>query len=117
MSPPELAVYVPKLAQQLVRRTTLYELHHATRRQVRREAQQKMHVIRPNVTLEDHDVVGLADLPHQISNPNPYWPFQDRLAVLRNEHEVQMDLVDRVRSLPILRHRPNSTASLLKGFA
>ncbi|MBI4819184.1 MAG: helix-turn-helix transcriptional regulator [Deltaproteobacteria bacterium] len=35
----------------------------------------------------------------------------------RNEHEVQMDLVDRVRSLPILRHRPNSTASLLKGFA
>jgi hypothetical protein len=53
-----------------------------------------MDVVRPNMPLQDFNVVSLADLSHKVSQPDPDLAPQYRLAVLRDEHEVVMALVN-----------------------
>jgi hypothetical protein len=63
-------------------------------------------MIGPHVTLEDLDVVRLADLADEIAETLADKPSQNRLAVLRDEDEVVVALVDRVRTVTILLHSP-----------
>lgn len=60
--------------------------------------------IRPDMTLQDFDVVRLADLPYQLAQPLTHLAAQDRLAVLWDEDEVVVTLVDGVRTVTILPH-------------
>ena len=56
------------IGQEVMRGLALYRLHDATRRQVRRDAEQQMDVIGPNVALQNLNVLRSADLPNQIPN-------------------------------------------------
>jgi hypothetical protein len=61
-----------------------------------------MHVVWTHVPLQDRDVVRLADLSNQVTQPRPDFSSQDRLAVLWDEDEVVVTLVDRVRPVTVL---------------
>lgn len=63
-----------------------------------------MDVIGSHVTLDDLDVIPLADFPDQFPHPQPYLPTQDRLAVLRDKHEVITAQINSMRTLPVLAH-------------
>jgi hypothetical protein len=91
-----------------VRRLAFDELHDTAWRNVRRDAQQQVHVVGSHVALQDLDVVRFADLPDQVAHPDADAPPQDRLAVLRHEHEMKMQLVDGVRPLAVL-HAPQAS--------
>ena len=59
-------------------------------------------MIRSHVSLQDHDVERLADLSNQITQPRTDFSSQDRLAVLWDEDEVVVALVDSVRPVAVL---------------
>ena len=75
------------IGQQVMRGLALYRLHDATRRQVRRDAEQQMDVIGPNVSLHNLNVVRPADLPNQIPHLRADLTAEHRLAILRGEDE------------------------------
>jgi hypothetical protein len=107
MSAPELAVELSEVPHQSVRAPPLDGVHHAARRHRRWHAQQQLHVIGSELPLQNLDVVRLAYLSHQVPHCQRNLSTQDRLAVLWDEHEVVVALVDRVRPLPVpLRHMP-----------
>ncbi len=70
-----------------------------------------MHVVFGNMTLDDVDIHGLGDLPDQIPNTDCHLSMKDRLAVFRDPHDVELDVVDGVRCFAVMLH---DTASLLK---
>ena len=104
MSAPELLTQSPEVAKQLERGLSFDGLHQATRRQGRRNAQQKMNVIGTNMPLQDLNVVVMTDSPDQVARPNGDVPSKDRLAVLGDKHDVVVQHVDAVRPLAIFAH-------------
>jgi hypothetical protein len=52
--------------QQVKRGLALYRLHDATRRQVRRDAEQQMDMVGPDMSPQDLNVERPADLPNQV---------------------------------------------------
>ncbi len=107
MSTPELAVELSEVPHQSVQAPPLDGVHHPARCHRRGHAQQQMHMIGSDVPLQNLDVVRLAYLSHQIPHCQRHLSPQDRLAVLWDEHELVVALVDRVRTLPVrLRHLP-----------
>lgn len=62
-------------------------------------------------TFENLDLEGFAGLADQLSGLEGNIPFQNVIAILRNEHKVVLNLEDRVTTVPIL-HLIN----LAKGF-
>lgn len=82
-------------------------LHDLARRHVRRwHAQQQVHVVGPNVAFDDLNIVGMTDLTNQLSQPTAHIATKNRLAVLRNEHEVVVQAIGRVSALPVALHAP-----------
>src|SRR5262252_4958847 len=102
------------ICQEVMRRLALDRLHDAARRQVRWRTQQQMHMIRPNMTLQNLNVVTAANLSNQVPYLRPHVPPQHRLAILRDEHEVIMQTINRVGGWTILAHARQRIASLLK---
>src|SRR5499427_7573348 len=102
------------ICQEVMRRLALDRLHDAARRQVRWRTQQQMHMIRPNMTLQNLNVVTAANLSNQVPYLRPHVPPQHRLAILRDEHEVIMQTINRVGGSTILAHARQRIASLLK---
>ena len=72
----------------------LNRLHHTTRREVGRGTQQQMDVVGPHVPLENFDVLTATDFPDQIPQAAADLPRQDRLAILRGEHEMVVQTID-----------------------
>ncbi len=64
-----------------------------------------------NMPFDDLNIRGLADLSDQVPNPDRHFPAKHRLAVLGDPHNVILDVIDTMRSLPVVLH---NTASLLK---
>ena len=61
-----------------------------------------MHVIRRHHAPNHHYFSGLTALSDQISRPLRHSPSQHLVAVLRDPDQVVLDVVDRMRSSPIL---------------
>ena len=75
---------------------------------MRRDAQQQMYVIRPNVPLQDLDIRTPANLPDQIAHRRANIAAQHRLAILRDKHEMVVQHIHRVGGSTILAHgRPS----------
>jgi len=51
-----------------------------------------MHVVFGNMTLDDIDIHGLANLPDQIPKTDCRFNMNDRLAVFGNPHNVKLDV-------------------------
>ena len=85
---PELLADPTKVSHQTIRRPPLDQLHHSTRRQIRRHTQQQVDVLRPYMALQYFYVVPRTDLPNEIPETNRNVPSQGRLAVLRDKYEV-----------------------------
>src|SRR5262245_55375606 len=62
---PEVPPQVPKIPHEMMGCPALDELHHAARRDVRWNAEQKMDMVWPNVAGQDLDVARTADLADQ----------------------------------------------------
>ena len=92
---PKGLVQASKFPHQSIRRLAFDRLHHSTRRKIRRHAQHQVHMVWPDVTLDDLDLHRPTDLPNQVARTQPDVSSQDRLAVLRDENEMVVDLVDR----------------------
>jgi hypothetical protein len=99
--------------EEVVGRLALDRLHDTARRQMRRDAQQQVDVVRPDVALQDLDVLRPTDLSNQIAQP--YVPPKHRLAILRDEYEMVMQCIHtmtRLRKSSKLRH-PELPASTI----
>ncbi len=62
---PELPPQTPTILMQMMRRLPLHQLHDSAGRQPRRNIQEQMHMVRPNVTPHNLDVVRPTHLPDQ----------------------------------------------------
>ena len=86
----------------------LYRLHDPARREVGRDTQQQMDMVRPDVALHNLDVLTPTDLPNQIAHLRADVATQHRLAILRDEHEVVVQRIHRMGGSTILPHgRPS----------
>ena len=103
--------------QEMVGRLALNRLHDPARRQVRRDAQQQMDMLRPDVPLDDLNVVRPADLPNQVAHLRADLPAQHRLAILRDEHEVIVQRIHRMGGSTILEHGRGSYRKPPEGVA
>ena len=60
---------------------------------MRRHLELQMHMVRPDMPLEDFDIVRAADFADQIAHLDRDVASKDRLAILRAEHEVVVQLI------------------------
>ena len=95
----------------------LNRLHHTTRREMGWGTQQQMDMIRPHVPFENLDVLASTDLPDQIPQAPADLPAKHRLAILRDEHEVIVQAINRMGGSPILGHRRASYRKPPEGVA
>ena len=63
---PERLAQLSTIHQEVMGGLPLDRLHHAARSQVRRHVEQQMHMIRPDVTVEDVDFIRAADFADQL---------------------------------------------------
>lgn len=105
---PELRPQPSVILEEMMGRFPLDRLHHPARRKVGRGAQQQMDMIRPHMTLQDLDIVRSTDLTNQITELRPDVAPQHRLAILRDEHEMVVQRIDRMgRSTQLAHGRPS----------
>ena len=104
VSSPVFLLDVRKLHQYFPRTLPLDVLHQLTCRHVRRYRHKQMHMIPRNMPLHDLDIIGQTDLPDQLSDPQCHLLRQDRLPVLRDPHEMQLDVISSVRRGSIKLH-------------
>jgi hypothetical protein len=55
-----------------------------------------MDMVGPHVALQNADVLTATDFPDQIPHALADLPHQDRLAILRGEHEMVVQTINRV---------------------
>ena len=82
--------------EEMVRRLALDRLHDPARRQGRGHAQQQVDVIGADMALQNLDVLRSADFSNQVPDRRPDLTAQNWLAILRDEHEVVMQRIDRM---------------------
>src|SRR5262249_38236330 len=105
---PELRPQLSAILQQVMRGLPLNRLHHAARRQVRRGAQQQMDMGGLPVALPNLYVLASTNLPDQVADFGPNFAPQHRLAILRDEHEVVVQAVNRMGGSTVVAHgRPS----------
>jgi hypothetical protein len=85
-------------------------LDEVTYREVGRHGYEEMYVILRDMTSYELNVIRFADFPDQVSCPQCNVSPKDWLAVLRNPHEMILDIVDGMARFPVGLH----TASILK---
>ena len=61
-------------------------------------------MVRSNVALQDFDLVRSTDQSDELARSQPDITSQNRLAVLRDEHEVVVQLINAVRALAVPLH-------------
>ena len=75
---------------------------------MRRYLEQQMNVVRPDVAPEDLDVVRAADLPNQIAHLDRDVATEHRLAILRAEYEMVVQLMNGMGGSAIPFHEPTT---------
>src|SRR6266545_4021557 len=101
---PELRPQLPVTGEEMMRRLPLNRLHDTARREVWRHTQQQVHMVRPDVALQDLNVLAPTDLPNQVAQLHANITAQHRLAILRDEHEMVVARIHRVAGSAILAH-------------
>ena len=84
--------------------------HSLTYRYMRRNRYEYMHVIPRNMTRDNFNIIDFTYFTNQIPQPLCYFTSQNRLAVLRDPHNVIFDVIDGMSGFPVILH----TASILK---
>ena len=95
----------------------LNRLHHPTRREVGRGAQEQVDMIRPHVALQNFDVLTSTNFPDQIPHTLADLPHQDRLAILGGEHEMVVQTINGVGGSTQFAHGRPSYRKPPEGFA
>ena len=67
----------------------------------------QMYVVRPDVALKNFDIVRAANFADQVTDFDRDVPANDRLAILRAEHEVVVQLIDGMGGSAIRFHAHN----------
>jgi len=118
MPAPELLLQMRELRQQVMRGSAFQPLHQPADRRLRRNRHEQMHMVLRDVPFQDRDIMLPADITDQIPHPPSHLALQRRPSVLRNPHQVQMDVEYSVRAPPVFRHpRSLSGAHALKAVA
>src|SRR5712692_5559785 len=91
---PEQLAQLSSIHQEMVGGLALDRLHHTARSQVRRHVEQQMHMVRPDVAPQDLDIMRSTDLSNQIADVRGNVTAEHRLAILRAEHEVVVQLMN-----------------------
>jgi len=105
------------ILEEMVRGLPLNRLHYTARREVGRGTQQQVDMVGTDMPLQDLDVLTPTDFPDQIPQGVADLPAQDRLAILRGEHEMVVQAIDRVGRSPQLAHGRPSYRKPPEGFA
>ena len=95
----------------------LYRLHDTARREMGRGTQQQVDVVGPHVPLENFDVLTATDFPDQIPHALADLPDQDRLPILRGEHEMVVQTINGVSGSTQFAHGRPSYRKPPEGFA
>jgi hypothetical protein len=95
----------------------LDRLHHTARREMGWGTQQQVDMVGSHVPLENLDVLTPADFPDQIPHRVADLPHQDRLAILRGEHEVVVQTINAVGGSTQFAHSRPSYRKPPEGFA
>lgn len=117
MSAPELLSQCTKLLKQMMRGFTLDGLYYTARRKCGRYTQQKMNMIRTDVTTNNLYILTSAYLSYQLPDSPTHFITQHRPAVFRYEDKVIMNSVYCVRTFAIILHSNTIIPQPPKGFA
>lgn len=106
VSSPELFLDVRKLRHQFVRRLPFEPLQQPTDRYLRRDRHEQMDVVLPHVPFHDLHLMLPADVSNQIPRSRRHLSGQSWPSILRNPHQMQMDLEYGMRAVAIFWHPP-----------
>jgi hypothetical protein len=109
---PELASQVRKLVHQLERGLPLEHLEQSADRHLRRDAHEQMHVVFRDVTFHDGHFQVATDFADQFSDSDTDFSCHDRLAVLSDPDQMQMNLECSVRAAPVIFHAGESSMTV-----
>ena len=101
---PERPVQRSEVSEHAMAGLALHGLHHSARGHAWRHGQEKMDMILANVPLENFDIQLPAYLANEFPDTFGDLSAQNRLAVLRREDEVVLEIVDRVGGLAVVLH-------------
>ncbi len=103
---------------QFPRRYSLDELGDLRWTEIGRRRHHQMHMVTTDVALQDGDFSAGTDLADNVACPFRRFSPQHLVAIFRHPHEVILNVVDRMRSLPILRHdgSPPIVSGILRSF-
>src|SRR5438876_770957 len=93
---PERLAQLPSIHQEVVGGLALDRLHHPARSQLRGHIEQKMYVVGSDVAPQNLNIMRSTDLPNQIADVRGDFTAEHRLAILRAEHEVIVQLMNSV---------------------
>jgi len=114
---PERRPQPPIILEEMMGGLALDRLHDTARREVGWGTQQQVDMVGPHVPLENLDILIPADFPDQIPHRVADLPHQDRLAILRGEHEVVVQTINRVGGSTQFAHSRPSYRKPPEGFA
>ena len=118
---PKLLPNMLKLSHHHVRTLPLQPLHQPADRYLRCYRHEQMHMILRYVSAHDLHVFVPTNLPNQFPHPFTNNPFEHAFTVLGCPNQVQMNLKDRMRSMPVAHQtslrRLNRSQKLAEAFA
>ena len=101
---PELRPQLSMTGEEMMRGLPLNRLHDTARREVWRDTQQQVHVVRPDVALQNLDVLASTDLADQVAHFDSDVAPEHRLPILRDEHEMVVARIHGMAGPTILVH-------------
>jgi len=104
---PELFLQMRILRQQVVCCLPFQPLQQAADRNLRWDRYEEMYMVLGHMPFHDLDLVLTAYIPDQISHSLGHVSTQCRSSIFRYPHQMQMDLENRMRAVPVIRHSPS----------
>ena len=105
---PELLSQVRKLMHHFIRTLPFQHLEQPADGHLRWNAHKQMDMIFRDMPLDDGDLLIAADLSNQLSETGADFTCHDRLTILRDPDQMQMNLEGSVRAAPVIFHRDES---------
>lgn len=103
-----------KLAEHFMRRLALQSLHQTAYAYLRRNRYEQMNMIPRYMTLDDFCTGGPTYLSDHVTHSGRNISLQNLLPILRDPHQMQVDLEYRMRSMTIIAHGKVYTKPMLK---
>src|SRR4051794_669320 len=107
MAAPAELLQVAELLHQVPRALPLDPLHQVAGRDVRRAGDEQVDVVAADVPLEDLDLQLRTDRPNDLAETDADVASQELLAVLRDPHQVQLDVEPGVGGPSVVLHPRN----------